>query len=384
MRTALITGATGFVGRVFAAALLEEHPGLHLWALARGKDGLPAASRPELVGLATHPRFHVVEGDVTAPGILTRPGAGSIAMPRELDACFHLAARTDFKESKRRETFEANVDGTRNLLSFLSRLDRPGKLFHVSTAYVAGVRPGEVVREELLGPAPRFCNPYEESKFAAEGLVAGSGLDWTILRPCIIVGDSRTGEAESDKMIYGALKVLWRFRGFLESRYSPEEIAALGPGAYAVLGHEDVEKNLICVDDLVRLMLAVVASGPDHRTVFHLVNPRTVSVGELFRAMVEQLGISCLRLSREIPRALTEAEQALRHGIEVYEPYIFSQEPVFDTHRSRALLGDAEMDRTLPLDGRRLRHLLREHIRHRLTGPAVPRPSPAPEPVTAA
>ena len=75
---------------------------------------------------------------------------------------------------------------------------------------MAGVRPGETVREEMLGPAPRFCNPYEESKYAAELLVAASGLDWTIMRPSIIVGNSQSGAAESDKMIYGALKVLSR------------------------------------------------------------------------------------------------------------------------------------------------------------------------------
>jgi nucleoside-diphosphate-sugar epimerase len=384
MRTALITGTTGFVGRVFARALLDAYPELHLWALARGKDGTPPERRSELTGLAVHPRLHVVEGDVTLPGLGLASRAAGPAIPDELDACFHLAARTDFKEKWRRETFQANVEGTSNLLAFLESMERPGRLFHVSTAYVAGVRPGETVREELLGSPTRFCNPYEESKWAAERLVADSALEWTILRPSIIVGDSRTGAAESDKMIYGALKVLWRFRGMLEGKYGPSAMADLPRGAFAVLGHGEVEKNLICVDDLVRLMLSVVRSSPPPGSVFHLVNPRTVSVQELYSAMVELVGISCLRLSEALPETLSEEEEALRHGIEVYEPYIFSQEPVFDTSRTRALLGEAEVERTLAVDRERLRFLLGEHVRRKLrtaqAAPQRPATSPAASP----
>jgi nucleoside-diphosphate-sugar epimerase len=375
MRTALVTGATGFVGRVFTRALLRDDPQLHVWALVRGKDGGLPAQRPELAGLVDHPRFHVVEGDVTLPGLGLDPHEGLHGIPDALDACFHLAAKTDFKEARRVETFRANVDGTRNLIAFLRSLDRPGKLFHVSTAYVAGVRPGQRVREELLGSPSRFCNPYEESKHAAEALVAASGLDWSILRPSIIVGDSQDGAAESDKMIYGALKVLWRFRGMLEGRYGSGAMAAIPPGAFAVLGHGEVEKNLICVDDLIRLMLAVTRERPAPGSVFHLVNPRTVSVRELYSAMVELLGITCLRLVDSLPEVLSEEEQALRHGIEVYEPYIFSQEPVFDTSRTRGLLGDVAVDRTLEVDRERLRFLLGEHVRRKLDVPAKIRDS---------
>jgi len=147
-------------------------------------------------------------------------------------------------------------------------------------------------------------------------------------------------------------------------------------GAFAVLGHEDVAKNLICVDDLIRLMLAVVRGGPEPGSVFHLVNPRTVSVRVPYSTMVERLGITCLRLAPSLPASRSEEEQALRHGIEVYEPYAFSQEPVFDTSRTRSLLADAAVDRTLPLDRERLRFLLGEHIRRRLVG-SVNTPAPA-------
>jgi nucleoside-diphosphate-sugar epimerase len=102
MRTALVTGATGFVGRVFTRALLLDYPRLDVWALVRGRDGAPPTGRPELGGLLGHPRFHVVDGDVTVAGLTAEHRAGERGIPEELDACFHLAARTDFKESRRR------------------------------------------------------------------------------------------------------------------------------------------------------------------------------------------------------------------------------------------------------------------------------------------
>ena len=63
---------------------------------------------------------------------------------------------------------------------------------HVSTAYVCGMREGEIVE----GPVPaetQFTNRYEASKAAAEAVVAQSGVPFAIARPSIVLGDSETG-----------------------------------------------------------------------------------------------------------------------------------------------------------------------------------------------
>ena len=62
---------------------------------------------------------------------------------------------------------------------------------------MSGSRAG-VVLEEELDDGQRFHNVYEETKFRAERLVqdAARTLPVTILRPGVIVGDSRTGEID--------------------------------------------------------------------------------------------------------------------------------------------------------------------------------------------
>ena len=56
-----------------------------------------------------------------------------------------------------------------------------------------------------------FHNTYEQTKAEAEALVqkaiAEHGLRATLFRPSIIVGDSRTGETSSFKVMYWPLKI---------------------------------------------------------------------------------------------------------------------------------------------------------------------------------
>ena len=83
------------------------------------------------------------------------------------------------------------------------------------TAYVAGER-SDLVREDELVVGQGYRNTYEQTKAEAETLVRSrlGSLPGVILRPSIIVGDSRTGVTSSFKMMYWPLKIyarrLWR------------------------------------------------------------------------------------------------------------------------------------------------------------------------------
>ena len=365
MRRVLLTGATGFLGRELAKALLEQDPDREIWAVVRQANGQPPWARPELVELCRRPRFHAIGGDVELAGL----GFGGVYpdpdLPREIDACFHLAARTEFRERRRAEIFRANLEGTRNLVDFLRGLPAFGKLYHVSTAYVSGIRAG-VVRETLHAGPLRFANAYEESKHAAESVVARSGLDWTILRPSILMGHSETGDPDSGKTVYGVFKTFWRLREVLRSKYGDGEFEAVSGDPFVVVCRPEVAKNVLCLDDVVRLMLEVAARQPPSGTIYHLANPRPTDVATVIGSALSLLGLGCLVLDPRPPERPRVEEELIERGNEVYRPYMVYEEAEFDQTELRRLIGDGAVDSVLPMTESRFRFLYGHYLRRQL------------------
>src|SRR5207248_5831128 len=90
-----------------------------------------------------------------------------------------------------------NVLGTRNVLEFLDGAPSFEKLAYVSTCAISGSHVG-VFTEDDFDVRQGFKNYYEETKYLAEAEVRGrwGRVPITIFRPSVVVGDSRTGEAE--------------------------------------------------------------------------------------------------------------------------------------------------------------------------------------------
>ncbi|MBI6546825.1 MAG: DUF2156 domain-containing protein [Cyanobacteria bacterium NC_groundwater_1444_Ag_S-0.65um_54_12] len=360
MRHLLITGVTGFIGQELAKTLLASDPDLHLWAIVRPANKLPPQQRPEVSSLLSQPNFHVISGDLA----LANLGSASETLPETFEACVHVAAMTDFRERNRAETFCNNLEGTRQLIDFCQRLAL-AKFYHVSTAYVCGRSQG--TSYEQLADPPGFFNPYEASKHAAEAVVASSNLNWTILRPSIVVGDSRTGQVNSDKMAYGVLRSYFRLRETLKNKYSSEE---LKQQHFTVLGRTTVAKNLICVDDVIRLLVMIIQSRPPRGSIFHLTNPHPTTLGEIHRAFSTALGMDYLEMREELPAILQPEEELMQRGIEVYRPYMTCDEPRFDQSALRSWLGDAAVDAIVPASAKLLDFLFQTYVRNTLQVPA--------------
>ena len=120
----------------------------------------------------------------------------------------HCAATVRFDHSLD-EARHINVEGTRRVLDFAAGARQLRSLAYVGTAYVAGER-SDLVRENELAVGQRYRNTYEQTKAEAEALVRShlGSLPGVILRPSIIVGDSRTGVTSSFKMMYWPLEDL--------------------------------------------------------------------------------------------------------------------------------------------------------------------------------
>ena len=160
MATVLVTGASGFVGSHTVPRLLEA--GHRVRALVRN-EGAAAGVLGQLRA-SGQGAVEFAFGDVTDP-------TGLADAVRGADAVLHLVAiPRDFEGG--RELMRVNVVGTRNVIEAMK---------------LAGVR--RLIALGNMGVADDPELKFASSKAKAEALVAGSGLDWTILKPSVMFGE---------------------------------------------------------------------------------------------------------------------------------------------------------------------------------------------------
>lgn len=159
----LLTGASGFLGKVWLAMMLEHAPELgrvHLLMRPRALVGgqarfekmvntSPAFRRlherfgPALSRMLTD-KIEVIEGELSEPEL----GASGEALARlrpRLDLVVHCAGLVDFNPDLRK-ALACNVDSALHVADFVESCDHAA-LLHVSTSYVAGRRSGEIPEE---------------------------------------------------------------------------------------------------------------------------------------------------------------------------------------------------------------------------------------------
>ena len=242
-KTILLLGATGFVGKVLLAMVLEQFPELkHLIIQVRPKKNLSGEERflnevlkspplqplVERIGVeAIRQRTTIVEGDLSAPmcGI---PAEQLGKLAGSVDLVINSAGLVEF-DPPLNESLITNVYGIRNLIELVQVLD--AKLVHISTCYVAGKKSGLIPEDDpIVGYYPRreepgdndfdvarelewcerfieetddriklrgggmeraeqwgWINTYTYTKSMGEQLIAGTeGLKYCIVRPAIV------------------------------------------------------------------------------------------------------------------------------------------------------------------------------------------------------
>lgn len=212
-RRLLMTGGTGSLGLEILPRILERDPDLTVTLLIRERAGLGVEARLEdarrylrrWAPMADASMVEAVAGDVTLPGLALETGA-SMRLRSTVTRILHLAASVKLSASLDCER-ATNTRGVVEVLDFAASCPFLDSITHVSTAYVAGDR-GGLVREEELECGQGFHNGYEESKWEAERLVRErmGELPITILRPSIVVGDSRDGHIATLATIYPPIR----------------------------------------------------------------------------------------------------------------------------------------------------------------------------------
>lgn len=232
----LITGGTGFLGKALAETLLKN--GHRIYSLSRH----PPAPAENLIPL---------KGDISLPDL------GLENVPEDIDIVIHSAALLSFKPSDKDSLYETNGQGTHNLIHWMKK-HSISRLYHVSTAYLFGQ------------------NHYEISKKMAEDVVlTHPEIEATIVRPSIIIGDSKVEGLPPVSGFYLGIKAIDKAKQWFEKR------TQLPPLRFKVnvAGNPHGKLNLIPVDIVTKNIVSLMEQ--DVTGIYHLTHPDPPTLKDL-------------------------------------------------------------------------------------------------------
>jgi GDP-4-dehydro-6-deoxy-D-mannose reductase len=248
---ALVTGASGFVGRYLFGALRR-----------RGAEVLDCGG--------PHDAF-------AHPCVIDLGDARSLQLAIETfrpTVIFHLAAQTFVPSALQTpmETYDANVMGTARLAEAVRRYsgDERPRIVFTSSANVYGNRdPSEYPLHEKLSPHP--TDPYGASKAAAEAILLGEaqsfGLDVVIARAFNHIGPEQS-------------------ENFVVANFAAQLVRiAAGGSPQLLVGDLSPARDFLDVRDVVRAYLALAASG-ESGEIYNVCSGRAVTIRDILRELI--------------------------------------------------------------------------------------------------
>jgi NAD(P)-dependent dehydrogenase (short-subunit alcohol dehydrogenase family) len=262
-----VTGATGFIGKRLVKALLARRGAKVHFLVRAGSEGKLAALY-EYWGLSGSGKARAVPvtGDLTAKKLGVAADALK-ALKGQIDAVYHLAAVYDLSADAESQV-QVNVEGTRNMVEFAKAVDA-GHVHHVSSIAAAGLYEG-VFREDMFDEAEGLDHPYFMTKHESEKIVRKEcKVPWTVYRPALVVGDSKTGEMDKIDGPYYFFKLIQRMRQIL-------------PPWMPSVGIEGGRINIVPVDFVVACLDHISHDKNKHNCkCYHLVDPKGYRVGDV-------------------------------------------------------------------------------------------------------
>jgi nucleoside-diphosphate-sugar epimerase len=236
---ALLVGGSGYLGGLVAAGLLSDTDQLIVAPIrgAHTRETVLAPIREELYheGLAECIDFERII-TVPLPGTDDWTELDAIVERYAIEQIVHCAGSVDYFNSEL--LHDANIVLTQRLLDLAKRHAMKRFVF-LSTAFSSGYidRP---VREELHAGEGTDPTEYTKTKRNAEALVARSGVPFLIVRPSIVIGDSRDGRYAGKA--YGLYQFWTAFERLLTDRYR-EVMHLISPRVQLHLIHQNAFKN---------------------------------------------------------------------------------------------------------------------------------------------
>jgi nucleoside-diphosphate-sugar epimerase len=349
MANILFTGATGFVGRYLASALLEDGHNLICLVSKNGQDNLKRCRQSlEFVTDTASQWFNkidVIDCNLAHANLGISPADIDKLKSLCIDEVWHVAGSVAFSEKRQKDTYAINVEGTEWLLQLSSMLE-PRAFHFVSTAYVCGdTNADSRFFESELDVGQSFRNPYEYTKFQAEKLIRKWAQEHTqtqtfIYRPSIIVGESNTGKTSSFTGYYTFPRAFYLLKEKQRSSTADLAECAQHKGlGISVPGTGDL--NIVTIDWATRRMLQLRNQdipGTYHITASHPATFRfweelTLDTFGFYRA--EQIDTSSVIDKQS--RYLNTLQLQFDTAFTAYAPYISGQ-PGFDDQHVKDVL----------------------------------------------
>lgn len=256
------TGGLGFLGSHLVLKLLKQ--GNKLILLIRPQKNKSALDRViDKFGSDIAKDVEVVEGDLDNIWIPFQ----LCNYTKHIDKVIHTAALLDLGERNKDEIWKTNVEGTENILAFCAHYEIPHLIF-VSTSYTLG------------------RNTYELSKAKCEERIEKSGVNYTIIKPSIVIG-SPSDPGPSQAINHVALTITKLHKKAETARVKIQNGLALPPLelGFRLRGDPKASLNVVpinlVVDEIIDLM--------NNKGTYYITNPNPPSVQKVANELGEAL-----------------------------------------------------------------------------------------------
>lgn len=327
---ALVTGFPGFLATYLVEELARRCDAVTLYLLVQPKFRAEAEARAAAIRRKvpdTKVSFEIIDGDITDPRLGLNDELYDKLVAR-VGVAWHLAAIYDLAVGEL-QAYRVNVGGTNHVLDFCAAAKNLVRLNYVSTCFVAGERHGTIFEDEL-DEGQSHHNHYESTKFWAEVEVQRrqDELPIAILRPSIVVGDSRSGQTDKYDGPYYLLKLLRRFPDWLP-------FPQIGDGQALV--------NIVPVDFVARALAEIGLKEGSEGKVYQLADPNPMRAKDIVSLTLKLMEKTSSR--GQVPPRLVRAfldNDRLEESVGIPKQVVryFTHDARYDTTESqRALEG---------------------------------------------
>lgn len=259
----VITGATGHLGNVLVRKLVSMNKKVRAVVL-------PGENVASLEGL----EVEKVEGDVRLPESLRKAFEGA-------DIVYHCAGVISILPGQRKQLYQVNVLGTRNVVNLCLELKIKRLVYTSSIHALSEPAPGIVFDEAREFNPENVLGEYSKSKtLGTLEVLKGieKGLDAVILCPSGIIGPYDYRVSEMGKLIVD---------------FAKGKVKASVSGAYDFVDVRDVAEGLI------------LACEKGKKGECYILSGQQISVGQLLEFLGEINGVKApwLKIPRQVARA---------------------------------------------------------------------------------